>query len=68
MVYSQIVRNRQRLLTESLDNPDYHLRIVINNHEVLDHYWDGTGSELVTGTIQTGVLQNGVNQISIEDK
>ena len=52
--------------TESLEDPDHHLRIAINSEIVTDHFWDGTGTEIMTATIRAGLLRDGINQISLE--
>jgi hypothetical protein len=52
--------------TESTANPDHHLRVAINGTEVVDQFWDGTGRELITGTIPAVVLRDGRIQVTIE--
>ncbi len=52
--------------TESPLEIDHHLRVHINGNLVADESWDGSGWYAINSEIPSGVLQDGVNRLSIE--
>ena len=52
--------------TESGENPDHHVRALINAVLVIDDYWDGKGSQVFEAEIPDGALQEGRNRLFIE--
>jgi hypothetical protein len=50
--------------TESIKNPDHHLRLFVNDIEIGDYYMDGIGVHTLEAEIPVGTLKNGNNKIS----
>ena len=52
--------------TEAPQAPDHHLRIAINDQQVADEYWDGKGAKLIQVEAPSGILQAGMNKLTLE--
>ncbi|MCD6289942.1 MAG: hypothetical protein J7M34_05510 [Anaerolineae bacterium] len=46
-------------------NPDHHVIVEVNGHRVCDATWDGQGRQVLTGTIPSGTMRSGENQLAI---
>jgi hypothetical protein len=52
--------------TEAAIEPDHHIILRVNGHQITDHTWDGKGRQIIEGIIDVGILRSGENTIEIE--
>ena len=51
--------------TQTSENPDHHVRLLLNDQQVADEAWDGAGRHVISATLSTGVLREGANAVTI---
>ncbi len=51
--------------TQTNDNPDHHVRLLLNDQQVADEAWDGVGRHVISATLSTGLLREGANTVTI---
>ncbi|HLF90824.1 MAG TPA: C25 family cysteine peptidase, partial [Anaerolineales bacterium] len=47
------------------NNPDHHLRLLVNDSLIVDQHWDGRGSQTFEAPLPPGTLQEGMNSLTI---
>jgi hypothetical protein len=52
--------------SESPATPDHRLRLAVNGQPVQEASWDGKGRHVITATLASGLLADGVNQLRVE--
>jgi len=52
--------------TTAPENPDHHLRLLVNGVMVADEFWDGPGSHVVTAPLPAGLLRSDANRLAIQ--
>ncbi len=53
-------------ITLSSVNPDHHVRLYVNGHQVAEAWWDGMTAKLVSANFPQSYLVNGSNEIRLE--
>jgi len=51
--------------TQTNDNPDHHMRVLLNDQQVADEAWDGAGRHVISATLSAGLLREGANTVTI---
>ncbi len=52
--------------TEAPADPDHRLRLAVNGQPIHEENWNGKGHHVITATLESGWLKEGVNQLTIE--
>jgi hypothetical protein len=47
-------------------DPDHHLRILVNDQEISDHYWEGITQETISADIPAGLLRAEGNTVTFD--
>lgn len=51
--------------TEASVSPDHQLRILVNDQQVAEHSWDGTGTHQIEVWFDQNLLENGMNRVTL---
>lgn len=51
--------------TQTPTNPDHHMRLLVNEQQVVDEAWDGAGRHIISATVPSGLLREGPNAVTI---
>lgn len=52
--------------TQSSESPDHHLRLLLNQQQIADQFWDGKGLKIIQAEVPEGMWRSGVNKLQIE--
>lgn len=51
--------------TQTNENPDHHVQLLLNDRLVRDESWDGAGRRIISATVEAGIVHSGANQLVI---